>query len=160
MERSKKNGNRIGFLRRLAAMIYDSLLLFALLIAANAILIPFLGFQPIKPGNHLYQIYLLYVIYLFFVWFWIHGGQTLGMKAWDIKLVSDNGKKVGWTQATVRFFGSILSWGILGGGFLWTLIDKDNRSLHDIISHTHLLRVIRQSPNIPNSKQTNEKEKS
>ena len=157
MERNKTIGNRIGFFRRLAAMAYDGLLLFALLIAANAILIPFLGFKPIQPDNHLYQIYLLYVIYLFFVWFWIHGGQTLGMKAWDIKLVADNGETVGWTQATVRFFGSIISWAILGGGFLWILFDKENRSFHDVISHTHLLRVVRQSPDTSDRKQTKKK---
>lgn len=133
--------NRVGLLRRLLAMAYDGLLMFALLMVASALLIPFQHGQAVAPGNHLYQLYLLYVMYLFLAWFWVHGGQTLGMKAWRIRLVSDDDKPIGWTRATLRFFLSLLSWGLLGFGFLWSLVDREKRCLHDILSHTRLIKI-------------------
>ncbi|WP_083250684.1 RDD family protein [Acidihalobacter aeolianus] len=133
--------NRVGLPRRLLAMAYDGLLMFALLMIASALLIPFQHGQAVAPGNHLFQLYLLYVLYLFLAWFWVHGGQTLGMKAWRIRLVSDDGKPIGWTRATLRFFLSILSWLLLGTGFLWSLVDREKRCLHDILSHTRLIKI-------------------
>ncbi|WP_038092152.1 RDD family protein [Acidihalobacter prosperus] len=150
---------RVGLPRRLLSIVYDSLLMFALLIVANALLIPFQHGKPIAPGNHLYQLYLLYVIYLFFAWFWIHGGQTLGMKAWGIRLVSTDGKPIGWKRATVRFAAASFSWILLGSGFLWSLFDPDKRALHDILSHTRLVRVRFASAKTSERKQTDEKEK-
>ncbi|WP_233279498.1 RDD family protein [Acidihalobacter yilgarnensis] len=159
MNPNKKMDIRVGLPRRLLSIAYDGLLMFALLIVANALLIPFLHGKSITPGNHLYQLYLLYVIYLFFAWFWIHGGQTLGMKAWGIHLVSDDGKPIGWWRATVRFFSAIISWALLGGGFLWSLVDREKRSLHDILSHTRLIRVAATSSKPSQREQADEKEK-
>ena len=77
-----------GFFRRCAAIFYDVLILFGVLMFAAALVVLPLGWVydiEIESGNILYQLYLCLVVFLFFAWFWVHGGQTLGMRAWRIK---------------------------------------------------------------------------
>ncbi|TNF33915.1 MAG: RDD family protein [Gammaproteobacteria bacterium] len=87
------------------------------------------------------QFYLLVVSFLFFGWFWTHGGQTLGMKTWRLLLQTSDGHNLNWSQAGLRFVAAILSWIVLGLGFIWSLIDKDKRTWHDIISATVLIQL-------------------
>ena len=67
--------------RRLAALFYDSLLLLAVWFIATALLLPFTSGEAIRPHNPLLSSYLLFISFFFYGWFWIHGGQTLGMSA-------------------------------------------------------------------------------
>jgi uncharacterized RDD family membrane protein YckC len=127
-----------GLLRHLAAIIYDLLLLVAVLFFATAILLPFNGGEAFSHQQITYPLYLLTVSFCFYGWFWTHGGQTLGLKAWKIRLLNNTYQFISWRQAFIRFFVSILSWGILGLGFLWPLVDKNQRSWHDIASKTGL----------------------
>jgi uncharacterized RDD family membrane protein YckC len=126
-----------GFLRYFAVIIYDIFLLVALLFFATAILLPFNGGKAIS--NHIfYSLYLLLVSFLFYGWFWTHGGQTLGLKAWKIKVLTESHGLMGWQQAFIRFIVAITSWSILGLGFAWSLVDKKQRSWHDLASKTGL----------------------
>jgi uncharacterized RDD family membrane protein YckC len=127
-----------GLLRHLAAIIYDLLLLVAVLFFATAILLPFNGGEAFSHQQITYPLYLLTVSFCFYGWFWTHGGQTLGLKSWKIRLLNDSYQFISWRQAFIRFFVSMLSWGILGFGFLWPLVDKNQRSWHDIASKTGL----------------------
>jgi uncharacterized RDD family membrane protein YckC len=81
---------------------------------------------------------MLGTCYLYFAWFWIHGGQSLGMKTWQIQLQSKN-QEIDWKIAAIRFFSAIISWGVFGLGFIWSLFDKKNRGWHDMISNTVLI---------------------
>ncbi len=83
--------------RRLGSLLYDGLLVLALLFIATAILMPFRGgqFQSHEWG---YGVYLLLVVFLFFAWFWTRDGQTLGMRAWKIRLVSSTGGLISWRR--------------------------------------------------------------
>jgi uncharacterized RDD family membrane protein YckC len=114
--------------RRLAAILYDSLLVFALLMLATALLLPFTGGQRIPPGTLSHQLYLLVVAYLYFDYCWRHGGQTLGMKAWKFRCVD----AVSHRQTALRFLGGLLSLLTLGLGFVLNWPDK--------ISGTSLVR--------------------
>jgi uncharacterized RDD family membrane protein YckC len=126
--------------RRVAAMLYDGLLILALLFLAT---LPFIAMRDGEPveGNEnlLYQLILCLVIYAFFVGFWAHSGRTLGMQSWRLQLESVDGGKVRLTAATVRFFAAILSWAPAGLGFLWSLWDKDGLTWHDRISKTRIV---------------------
>ncbi|MCB1816220.1 MAG: RDD family protein, partial [Candidatus Competibacteraceae bacterium] len=73
-----------ALLRRLAAMLYDGLLLFGVIFTGTVVLLPFTNGHAIAPGNPAYQASLLGLIGLFYGWCWTHGGQSLGMKAWHI----------------------------------------------------------------------------
>ncbi len=132
---SQEKRVKIGFLRYLLLMVYDSLLLFGVLFFAAAIVFP-LTHAEISP---LYQIYLLMVSFLYFAWPWLHGGQTLPMKAWRIQLQSTDGKAVTWRQAALRFSMAIISWLALGIGFLWAIVDKEHGTWHDWVSGTRLV---------------------
>ncbi|KOR29477.1 hypothetical protein TI03_02240 [Achromatium sp. WMS1] len=135
----------VGILRILASICYDWLLLIALLILATAlVVIPLvlLGIEvDVIRHNLLFRCYLFLVPILFFCGFWIYGGQTLGMRAWRIRVVHCNGKPLDIKTALLRFFGSILSLLPFGLGFLWCLADQKGLTWHDHISSTYLQRV-------------------
>jgi uncharacterized RDD family membrane protein YckC len=78
-----------GFLRRLAAQVYDLFLLIALLFLATALLLPFTAGEAVSAQQTLiYRIYLAVISFFFYGWFWTHGGQTLGLRAWKIKVMT------------------------------------------------------------------------
>ena len=128
-----------GLARRLAAIAYDCFLLVAVLILATALLMPFTGGQAIEPHNALYTAYLLAVSFGYFGWFWTHGGQTLGMRTWHMRLESVGRRAPSWSQALGRFAGACLSWLAFGAGFLWLLVDRDRLTWHDRLSGTRLV---------------------
>jgi uncharacterized RDD family membrane protein YckC len=156
-----------GLLRRLGALLYDGLLLLGLLFFATAVLLPFRGGLAFRSGDWGYDIYLVAVVFLFFGWFWTRDGQTLGMRAWKIRLSSANGSAVTWHQAALRFLPALLSislfnigaslwpkaenwialfsFGLFGLGFCWALLDREKRCWHDLIAHTRMecLRHVR-----------------
>jgi uncharacterized RDD family membrane protein YckC len=76
---------------------------------------------------------------LFFTWFWVHGGQTLGMKAWRLRLVGPGGAAVGWRTALIRFAAGVLSALPAGLGLWWAALDRERRAWHDRLSGTRLL---------------------
>lgn len=127
-----------GLFRHLAAVFYDFTLLTALLFFATAILLPLNNGKAFDSGHIFYPIYLLAVSFTFYGWFWTHGGQTLGLKAWKLKITDINGDALTWKQAFLRFIVSILSWALLGLGFWWKLFDKEQRTWHDIYSKSRI----------------------
>ena len=137
-----------SLLRRLLIILYDSMLLVSIYFLLTLALLPITKGQAISSGNIFYVIYLLLIAYVYFGWQWTHGGQTLGMRTWKVKLISDSRNSIGWKKATIRFGLSILSWLLLGGGFLWALFNKDHKTLHDQFSATRLIRTDRQD-NLP-----------
>ena len=126
-----------SFWRRLAAQTYDFLLLIALLFLATALLLPFTAGMAVTDQHTLiYPIYLVVVSFFFYGWFWTHGGQTLGLRAWKLTVLTQDKKTLNWTQALVRFVTASVSLGFFGLGYLWILIDKDRRGWHDHLSKT------------------------
>lgn len=126
-----------GLLRRFGAILYDSILLLALLMLATVPFVFYAG-DAVKPYTLPHQLTLLAIPYVFFVGFWSWRGSTLGMLAWGLRVESIDGGLASLSQASVRFFAAIISWLPLGLGFFWQLWDKDRRSWHDRISNTRL----------------------
>ena len=130
-----------GLPRRFAAMVYDSLLLVAVLFAATVLVLPLTRGLAIEPGDALHGLYVLYLLgvsYVYFGWFWIHGGQTLGMRAWHFRIRTETGAALTWRRAALRFGWALLSWAALGSGFLWQVFDREHRSWHDRLSRTRV----------------------
>lgn len=134
-----KTNNNCSLLRRLSAMLYDSLLLTAVLFISTLLLMPFVGGEAIHSGNIFYKIYLLFIGYLYFCWHWVTGGQTLGMRSWNIQVVNDSEKMPDWKQSSLRYIYSLLSLILFGLGFIWSLFDKNKLALHDHLSKTKLI---------------------
>ena len=129
-----------GFGRRLASLLYEGLVIFAVL------LVGFWLPQALLAGNGLHfsgkllwlHVFLLLMVY--FVWFWLNGGQTLPMKTWRLRIVSANSARLRPIQALLRYFAA---WPCLlfgGIGILWALIDRDRQFLHDRIAGTRIVQ--------------------
>jgi len=139
--------------RRLAAMFYDFLLCTAMLIVTGFIYkliqAAIVGEERLRAmtdagqldGDPLYSTVLLLVLFSFFAKFWTHGGQTLGMQVWGIRVQNADGTAISLWQALLRFMVSIASWLCVGLGFFWSLLDKHKRTWHDIYSDTRVVRV-------------------
>ena len=93
----------------------------------------------------LFRAYLLGVAFAFFTWFWMHGGQTLGMRAWRLRVVGADRRPLSWRQASGRFFAAALSWACLGVGFLSILFDEQRLAWHDRLSGTRLILLAKNS---------------
>jgi len=102
---------------RLAAILYDMILLFSLLFAVTLFLIlPLTHGNAITGNNIFYQLLLLLLMYIYFTWQWCHGGQTLGMRAWRIRLRREGGGPVGWGRSAWRFLVALPAWVAAGRG--------------------------------------------
>lgn len=134
-------------LRRMAAMLYDTLLVLPLIMASVAL---FMGLRTLIVGSpaetevvqlnaYLVRLVALLTVFGFFCWFWIKNGQTLGMQAWRIKLTDFSGNKPRAWQSLLRCLGALLSAACLGLGYLWCLVDKNGRYWHDYLSRTELV---------------------
>jgi uncharacterized RDD family membrane protein YckC len=130
-----------GLLRRVAAAIYDTLLVTAVLMLVTLVLLALRGGEPISPGNLLYQIVLVGTTAGFFIGFWVHGGQTLGMRAWRLRVEQRSGESMTWKISALRFVAAILSMAPLGLGLFWLILDPEGLSWHDRIAGTRVVAV-------------------
>ena len=144
----------VSLVRRLLCIVYDLFLVAALVFLA-AIPPVVLFSKPAEQqtglqgafyeGHPLWEIgfylYLLVVVFLFFGWFWTHGGQTLGMKTWGVRVEGLQGEPLNWGRALKRYLLALLSWLPAGAGFLMSLFRRDRMSFHDLYSNTRLIRV-------------------
>ena len=133
-------GSNAGLLRRLGAIMYDTLLVVAVLFMVTVPFIAVRGGEPVEIGdNTWYRIALVIVIYAFFVGFWTRSGRTLGMQSWGLQLETMDGGRPTLATASVRFMAAIISWATFGLGFLWQLLDRDKLTWHDRISGTRIV---------------------
>ena len=128
---------RLNFFRRSAALIYDALILFAAFVLVTAIAV------TINAGEYVssawLRLLLLLTAYVFYSWFWLHGGQTLGMRAWRLQLVDKNGRPPTFKAVTVRFLAALVSWIACGLCHLWILVDTRKLAWHDRLSQTFVV---------------------
>ena len=128
---------------RFAAMLYESLLVTAVVFVASFIIIPVVGDMHAPWQRHLFQVYIFGVLFAYFSAFWLRSGQTLAMKTWRIRLVQQNGGSLSFKQAVLRFVLALLGLLLVGIGFWWAFIDRDKQFLHDRLVGTRLIRVQR-----------------
>jgi uncharacterized RDD family membrane protein YckC len=126
--------------RRLASMAYESLLLVGVLSVAFMLpqLVLGMGFGILLPGWALLG-HVFAVLGAYFVWYWRHGGQTLAMQTWKVRLSTSTGAPPSMARLTLRY---VLAWPsiiYLGAGLLWALFDRDGQFLHDRLAGTRLV---------------------
>ncbi|HWA39943.1 MAG TPA: RDD family protein [Burkholderiales bacterium] len=124
-----------GFWRRLASMLYEAILLFAVAFFAGWLFFAASGGRDATAGMLRYalQLFILVMFAAYFLWCWLRGGQTLPMKAWKIRLVDVSPKK-----ALARFLLALLLVPT-GISLLWALVDRDRQFLHDRLAGTRLV---------------------
>lgn len=128
--------------RRLAAIVYDTLLVLPLIMVTVGIA---LGIRTLlgASGEALLPAWVVQCIAIaccigFFAVFWLKSGQTLGMQAWRIKLVAMPGNELSFGRVVTRCCSALFSAACLGLGYLWCLFDRRGRSWHDYLSGTEL----------------------
>ncbi|GGB05471.1 MULTISPECIES: RDD family protein [Agarivorans] len=131
-----------GFFRRLGAFIYDSLMTVAIAMVVSMLCLALvavsnsIGLLKLPEGME-HSSYLVAQIWfqglvwgsiiLFYVWFWHNHGQTIGMRAWRLRVQNYDGSNISYTQALIRLFTAAL-----GLGNLMVLLTKDNTAFQDI----------------------------
>jgi uncharacterized RDD family membrane protein YckC len=160
MKSKSQNFQRAGFFRRMAAMIYDLLVAVAVaMVAAMLMLITMLLlvendilsmqgyasfselFQHSPLYQHILQAWVCIWVIGFFLWFWRNGGQTIGMRAWRLRIFSTTEQPFGYGRALLRLACS------LGGlGTLLVLFDvKHRQSLQDRLAGTEIVYLSKEA---------------
>lgn len=127
-----------SLIKQLAAMVYDSLLIFAILFAITAIAVLINGGEAVS-SNLLYNLSLFLSVFIFYAWFWQKSGQTLGMKVWKIRIVSEFGGNPSWSISFLRLCFALLSIACLGLGYFWRLFKP--YTWHDKLSQTSVIDI-------------------
>ena len=81
------------------------------------------------------------MILAFFAYFWTHGGQTLGMRAWRLRLLRADGARLTCSDAALRWLTAWISALPAGLGYLWALVDREGLMWHDRWSGTRVTLV-------------------
>lgn len=125
--------------RLFACLLYEGLVIFAILLIGFLIpQIVFSGFGHEIAGKGLW-VHVFLLLMLYFVWCWSHGGQTLPMKTWKLRLVANNGQPLRPAQALLRYCAAWPSILLLGIGLFWALANREKRFLHDNIAGTRII---------------------
>ena len=127
--------------RRLAAFCYDLLLLTALVFSFTLLVVAVRLGAPVPPGTWWFPSSLLAIAMLFFCGFWVHGGQTLGMRAWRIRVVRADGGALTWPRAAARFGAALVAAAPAGLGLWCSFLDPDKRGWHDRWTGTRVVRA-------------------
>lgn len=113
---------RAGLARRLGAILYDFLVIIALLMFATIVALGLVAglvsielitlsaeqdHASVLEGNPLFMLYLVAVIFWFYAGFWVRGGQTIGMRSWRLKVQNSDGSCISWKQAAIRFVSAV-----------------------------------------------------
>lgn len=128
-----------GMARRLACMLYESLVVFAVLLIGFLLPQIVLNAFGVVVSGKLLWLHTLALLMIYFVWFWLNGGQTLPMKTWKLVLIGDDGRRLRPLQAVLRY---LLAWPsilLCGIGIFWAFFDKDRQFLHDRIAGTRIV---------------------
>ena len=153
---------RAGLIRRLAAMMYDWLILAALWMATTGLaflilhiasLVDFVSLSKYgEPADLLikykiwFQLYSVAWFFWFYLYFWYKGGQTLGMRAWRLMLVQQNGEAISFKQAVVRALTALLG---VGNIWLWLRWGK-GLALQDQLTHTKVIVLSKEQSKLVN----------
>lgn len=144
-------------------MVYEAMLLFGVIFFAGWLFSTLVQQRHALYLRHAMQYWQFFVLGIYFVWFWTHGGQTLPMKTWRIRLVTSAGLPVTTRRAIWRYLlawlwllpGLLLAWATHAQGWMLVLIptinlalwamtaclDPQRQFLHDRLAGTRLIEV-------------------
>lgn len=128
-----------GFGRRLACLLYEGLVVFAVLLIGFWLPQALLSGIGLTFSPRLLWLHVLLLLLFYFVWFWLHGGQTLPMKTWKMRVANPDGSPLRPLQAVLRYLAAWPSILLFGIGILWALIDRDRQFLHDRIAGSRII---------------------
>ena len=130
-----------GLPRRLAAIVYDLLLVAAVVVFAACVYTVaaqglFGADLTQGPALLVFRLYLLVIILAYYLYFWTGGRQSLAMRTWRILLLNADGSPLRAADALRRLGFAVLTLAPLGLGLWWVLFDRDNLSWYDRLAGT------------------------
>ena len=151
-----------GVARRIACFLYEGVLLFGVVMIAGYLYSSLTQQRHALVGTAGLQAFLFVVLAIYFVWFWSHGGQTVAMKTWQLRVVTHDGQPLSQPRALLRY---LLAWlwflpalagvglsGLHGGGaiaasvfsglavyLLLARLHPSRQFLHDLLCGTRLI---------------------
>jgi uncharacterized RDD family membrane protein YckC len=136
------NHPNASLIKRLLAMVYDSLLVMALWMLVGFVSIAFNDMEAVEAsyGGAFIGSSIFIVTFLFFAFFWTRSGQTLGMIAWRLRIETDQGQPINTKQALIRFMGALIS-SFFGLGYWWIMFDSNKLSWHDHWSNSRVVQL-------------------
>jgi len=126
--------------RRLLAMLYDGVILLAVLMLASAVALPFGSMDKVALHDFWFTLWLFFACFAYLGSCWRYGGMTVGMRAWKVRLVGGDGLIISWPRCLLRYIVGLIALAVFGLGILWALVDKKNRGWHDLAARTLLIR--------------------
>jgi uncharacterized RDD family membrane protein YckC len=135
-----------GFGRRFAALLYDGLLLFALAMAYSLVVVLIHGGEVTEASGPVWWAFRageLALMGAYYVLNWTRSGQTLGMRAWGLRAVTDSGQPLKVARAVARFLWGVAAWAPFGLGVLWLYADPEHLALQDRLSRTRVVVLAR-----------------
>jgi uncharacterized RDD family membrane protein YckC len=84
-------------------MTYEAMLLFAVVFLAGYLFDTLTQSRQALMLRHARQAWLFAIVGVYFVWFWVHGGQTLAMKTWHVRVVERDGRSITYPRAIARY---------------------------------------------------------
>lgn len=140
------SGTSAGFGRRLAALLYDAFLLTALLVVFTSGAVWMNHRMAVLPETagawiYPYRAGLVLVIAGYYILNWTHSGQTLGMRAWRLRAVTEAGRPLQLRSAALRFVWGVLAWLPAALGIVWLYFDPEHLAIHDRLSRTRVLHL-------------------
>ncbi|HEY5761542.1 MAG TPA: RDD family protein [Steroidobacter sp.] len=133
-----------GVLRRLGAMLYDFILVVAVLVVLTLLMLPLTGGEAVTVGpyrnwKYAFQLFEVVVIVIFFGVPWTRSGQTLGMQAWRLRVEREDGSRLRWSDVIKRLAAATVSLTLAFAGYLWIWVDKDKLAWHDRWTGTRVI---------------------
>lgn len=138
--------------RRLAALVYDAFILLALSMAFGAVAVivssvfgnkPDDSFTPVVNQNVTFGLWYL-VLASFYFYFWRKDGQTLGMRAWRLRLLDWQGNLASPRSCVLRILIAPPFVLFFLVAYFWKFLDKDQLCLHDRLSKTKVVVLVKQ----------------
>lgn len=150
---------RASIWKRLAATVYDYLIAVAIAMLTGllvsvllnvAIGLEWLSAEGANSPSEaiaqswLYQLIIqtsctVAVVY-FFLWFWMHGGQTLGMRAWRLRLFVMDDRPVTYSRLLFRLLSTLL-----GLGTIFMIVTGSKRlALQDQLSRIEVIALTKE----------------
>ena len=144
--------NYAALWRRLAAMLYDGIVIIAIWIIVGFVVLSAFGIDQAQIVENervvldpYYRITLfssmLLSAYLFFAWFWTNSGQTLGMQAWKLKVQNQDASAISYKQSLIRFVVAPFSLAILGAGYFYMYFNAEKLTVPDLLSQSIVVKI-------------------
>lgn len=127
--------------RRLTCLLYEGLVVFSVLLVGFLLPQIVLSGFGMAMGGHALWLHVVLLLGAYFLWCWLHGGQTLPMKTWKLRVVDVSGAPLRPAQALFRYFLCWPSVLLAGAGLWWALIDPEHQFLHDRIAGSRIVNA-------------------